>query len=91
MSKELLPCPFCGGINIDASFSRGYKNGEYDKNMIAAGCMDCGSVGPTVVLRSSGPGYKESAEAWNRRTTPLIPSDKRHFVMLRGDKGCAKA
>lgn len=29
--------------------------------------------------------------AKDKKEYPLIPSDKRHFVMLRGDKGCAKA
>lgn len=65
----MLPCPFCGSDDIDASFSRGYKGGDYTKPLIAAGCMKCGAVGPDVLLDSPRPGYKESAEAWNRRAT----------------------
>lgn len=54
---KLLPCPFCGGIDIDASFS---LNGEGDIN---AGCMTCGACGPDANSKD----LKVAASEWNKR------------------------
>jgi Lar family restriction alleviation protein len=64
--NKLKPCPFCGGDDTDASFSRGWKGGDRSKPTIAAGCYGCGAVGPDVLV-NSGSGYAESTEAWNKR------------------------
>ena len=58
--RELLPCPFCGGTDIDASYSLA-GNGD-----INAGCMTCGASGPDAKTQEPG----ESAKAWNRRSSP---------------------
>ncbi len=66
-SGELLPCPFCGGTNIDESFARGFEGGDVSKPFIAAGCYDCDATGPDVSVPNGENGYKESIKAWNTR------------------------
>ncbi len=70
MSEEikLKPCPFCGGVDIDEAFMRGYAAGDQTQPIVAAGCMDCGAVGPDVKVPDHSIGYKESAEKWNTRS-----------------------
>jgi len=48
----LLPCPFCGGTDIDASFSLA-GNGD-----INAGCMTCGASGPDANTQDEGESVK---------------------------------
>jgi Lar family restriction alleviation protein len=57
LSRELLPCPFCGGTDIDTHFSLdGAGN-------VTTGCMTCGASGPETAT----PDESKGAEAWNRR------------------------
>ncbi len=65
---ELLPCPFCGGANIDPAMARGFKGGDKSKPIVAAGCWECGAIGPMVPVESSPTGYVDAAAAWNTRT-----------------------
>ena len=65
--EQLKPCPFCGSIDIDASFMRGYRRGDNTQPIIAAGCNDCGAVGPDVSVPDHSTGYPESLEKWNKR------------------------
>ena len=66
--EELKPCPFCGSEEIDPSEARGKK---LDGTMtIAAGCIDCGALGPVAIVRSET-GYKESLKAWNTRHSDI--------------------
>lgn len=69
MSEELKPCPFCGGDKIDESMLRGYKGGDKTQPVVAAGCWDCGAIGPDTVLSDVTTGYEEAIAAWNRRPT----------------------
>ena len=55
MTAELLPCPFCGGTDLQAS-SNGIESCFF-------GC-GCGAEGPTCFT------HVEALEAWNRRAQP---------------------
>lgn len=67
MRDKLKPCPFCGSINIDPSKSRGRNLDGFAT--IAAGCSDCGALGPLVAV-ICGSGYTGSIAAWNTRHVP---------------------
>lgn len=64
---ELLPCPFCGGTDIDPSMASGYHAGDTQRPIIAAGCSGCGAVGPTVSAPTRAAGEAKSVTAWNAR------------------------
>jgi hypothetical protein len=65
----MLPCPFCGSGDIDPSMVRGYKASDQAQPIIAAGCWDCGSTGPSVDVPDHSTGYREAADRWNARET----------------------
>ena len=64
MSKELRPCPFCGG---EASVACGSIMGPARW----VECEDCGAEGSTQFSNES------AAEAWNRRAERWIPVSER--------------
>jgi Lar family restriction alleviation protein len=62
METKIEPCPFCGGTDIDPKFSQGHIE-------IAAGCFECGAVGPAVVWdeKQTAQSESRSLKAWNAR------------------------
>ena len=54
MSKELLPCPFCGGTNLEIAHAAD-KNGTYDWKVA---CADCYIFHETE---------EQAIASWNRR------------------------
>lgn len=63
---ELLPCPFCGGRNIDPSGLTGTM-------CQSAACLDCYAAGPQVDYSNAAPGSvdvdKLCVERWNQRAS----------------------
>jgi Lar family restriction alleviation protein len=55
---KLLPCPFCGGTNIDAEHTICEHEG---KDGFQAGCHTCNATGPTA------PDAWMAAYRWNER------------------------
>ena len=55
--KQLLPCPFCGGVPI---ILFGYPHWVQ--------CENCGAKVPSFALEEEA-GLKECVAAWNRRYT----------------------
>lgn len=66
-NEVMLPCPFCGSENTDESMSLGYKVGDQSQPVIAAGCYDCGALGPEVLVPDHSNGYGQSISRWNTR------------------------
>ena len=58
MNDTLLPCPFCGGTNIEIGILESHGNGTFDWK---ARCDDCDFCYDTEA---------EAITAWNRRATP---------------------
>ena len=58
MTKELKPCPFCGGEAVFAP--EGLVSGGYWIR-----CRDCNIEQPIVYLMS-----QDAIDAWNRRVQP---------------------
>lgn len=60
--SELLPCPFCGGEDID-EYEGDYGNGVY--------CMNCGAMMGEQIHRDfyvhERVTYEQAVEAWNTR------------------------
>lgn len=72
---DLLPCPFCGGTNVDVVEGDTYR-------WRLARCLECGAQASDVRIQTLGDGTKEEWEAkahtralaeWNTRV-PLPPS-----------------
>lgn len=62
--SDLLPCPFCGGDDIE------YQFGTTDREGTPTACMcgDCGSVGPWEYCSREFERYSPIAiKAWNQR------------------------
>ena len=63
---ELLPCPFCGGRDIDV-------DGLVGELCQAAACRDCSAAGPQVDYSDVvfGESYLDElcAERWNQRAS----------------------
>ena len=53
-SEALLPCPFCGSVNLSTDDSRAFIS-----------CMACHAEGPANI----GMGDNYAATAWNRRAS----------------------
>ena len=78
-NTELLPCPFCGGHNIEIDHWCVMPDNYHASRAI---CLDCEVDGPTSLTLPDG-GWmpdKESAEgegvkAWNRRAAPVAQID----------------
>jgi Lar family restriction alleviation protein len=95
MSSSLLPCPFCGGVDVAPS---SHNNGHCD--LFYLRCATCETEGPASALG----GAKKAIERWNQRaaraalsspveTAPIVPEgwrdilrdpDAVHVNMLRG-------
>lgn len=68
MSETLLPCPFCGGINL---YLDGYEHGSGLRWCVT--CLDCmAKVDPGTIQQK----YRAIA-AWNRRADDWIPVSER--------------
>lgn len=57
MSDNLLPCPFCGGTNLEIAHAAD-KNGTYDWKVA---CADC------YILHET---EEQAIASWNRRGIP---------------------
>ena len=53
--SELLPCPFCGGTDVDVMFAC---------NIVYVGCRDCNAEGGKWRTE------KTAVKHWNRRALP---------------------
>jgi Lar family restriction alleviation protein len=63
METELLPCPFCGGRNLQFRKTNLHFKPFYK-------CLDCWADGPVAADKKSLP------EKWNTRTAPApLPQD----------------
>ena len=62
MMEELMPCPFCGGVNI--YMTKNYLGQHYVR------CPDCGAVvwGKDTDEEIT---EKHAIEAWNRRASDV--------------------
>lgn len=56
--SELLPCPFCGGENIETSYKDTFS-GDFRRGVYCADC--CGGIYPYYGTEA------EAVEAWNTR------------------------
>lgn len=95
MDVNLMSCPFCGSNEVDPSFVRGYEYGDLSQPIIAAGCMECGASGKSVNVPDHSTGYKEAADAWNKRQPSDLEIvqkalDKTNSVMNLNSDGCAE-
>lgn len=59
MPDNLLPCPFCGSLNVDLFDSFG--DIESGQNFCNVQCINCGAQGASRL------GHKNAANAWNSR------------------------
>ena len=89
---ENKPCPFCGGTDIDPSFSRCYAKGDKTQPIVAAGCSDCGAVGPDVRVPDHSTGYAKAMAKWNARgipqpVVPALPTMQKAFVTAESGYG----
>lgn len=75
MSEELLPCPYCGGIDI-----------YFDAMQGSMMCRNCWAQGPSETGLDVHDENKLAIAAWNRRPdkpccAKALPSDKVHHLM----------
>lgn len=61
LTEPLLPCPFCGSREIDASMAVSDRIDGRPGDKVSSGCYSCGATGPE---RHS---EVEAAAAWNKR------------------------
>lgn len=88
-SSAMLPCPFCGGSDVDASFASTLNdNDEPGQN---AGCMNCGAGGPDATSDA------EAIAAWNARPSgwlsveaalPEAGEDEPYYLHLSNGDTC---
>ena len=69
-TTDLLPCPFCGGTNIEIGILQSHGNGTFDWK---ARCDDCDVCYDTEV---------EAIAAWNRRTAPATMATPINHIEL---------
>lgn len=63
--KELKPCPFCGGRNIELRY--GYTYGKPNFHGLAV-CLDCDAVKHAMTASyTEEMAYRAAAAEWNRR------------------------
>lgn len=64
-AMELLPCPFCGVIDVSCVPAEDDPNYDADYDVVAE-CISCGSRGPTDEHKTGD----DAIAAWNRRHSP---------------------
>lgn len=67
MSENLLPCPFCGGTDLN------FKYDDIEGWIAHVECLDCDEVqGPMSRFKydDKEDAAVDAAELWNRRATP---------------------
>lgn len=75
---ELLPCPFCGGTNIEIQISTPDREGVPTNLM----CSDCGASGPWEY--EQGNSHAKADDAWNQRAALQSQKPKGNDIMLSG-------
>lgn len=78
--RALLPCPFCGGTNIELQISTPDREGIPTNLM----CSDCGASGPWEY--EQGNSHAKADDAWNRRVA--LQSQDRDRLQFVADEGC---
>ena len=74
--RALLPCPFCGGANIEIQISTPDREGVPTNLM----CSDCGASGPWEY--EQGNSHAKADDAWNRRAALQSQKPKPNNLML---------
>ena len=82
MEIELMPCPHCGGTDLQVDY-----NGVYDRHFVRCYNFSCHMQGPEVY------GRDKASEAWNKLPRKLVFGDESPTVSgswwweLLGHKG----
>jgi Lar family restriction alleviation protein len=64
ISIEIIPCPFCGSVDIDFQ----YGDTDREGTMCNVICADCGATGPWIYVDPNKFHKCEVVEQWNKRS-----------------------